>query len=124
MSIVLDISQMIWVFLAFHKITNEKIGAAWIRFLINDSKGFSFIDNETAELAMATAKNYRNQGIGSKLLSLLIEAAQKKIKAIGLSVRESNPAIKLYKRFGFNVINHGKIVNRVGGNSYLMKLKL
>ncbi len=115
---------MIWVFLAFHKITNEKIGAAWIRFLINDSKGFSFIDNETAELAMATAKNYRNQGIGSKLLSLLIEAAQKKIKAIGLSVRESNPAIKLYKRFGFNVINHGKIVNRVGGNSYLMKLKL
>ncbi len=111
-------------FLAFNKTTKEKIGAAWIRYLINNSKGYSFIDNETAELAMATAKNYRNKGIGSQLLHLLIEAAKKEIKAIGLSVRDSNPALRLYKRFGFKIIDQGKIINRVGGTSYLMKLKL
>lgn len=111
-------------FLAFHKTSKEKIGAAWVRLLIDDSKGYSFIDNETAELAMATVKNYRNRGIGSKLLSLLIKTTQKKINAIGLSVRDSNPAIRLYKRFGFKMIGEGKILNRAGGTSYLMKIKL
>jgi len=111
-------------FLAIHKFTKEKIGAAWIRLLIGDSKGYSFIDSKTAELAMAIAKNHRNCGIGSKLLHLLIEATQKKFNAIGLSVRDSNPALRLYKRFGFKIIDHGEILNRVGGTSYLMKLKL
>ncbi len=111
-------------FLAIHKITKEKIGAAWVRLLIDNSKGYSFIDNGTAELAMATVKSYRNRGIGSKLLSLLIKTPQKKINAIGLSVRDSNPALRLYKRFGFKIIDQGKILNRVGGASYLMKLKL
>jgi ribosomal protein S18 acetylase RimI-like enzyme len=111
-------------FLAVHEITKEKIGAAWIRLLIGDSKGYSFIDNKTAELAMAIVKNHRNCGIGSKLLHLLIKATQKKINTIGLSVRDSNPALRLYKRFGFKIIDQGKILNRVGGTSYLMKLKL
>jgi ribosomal protein S18 acetylase RimI-like enzyme len=111
-------------FLAIHEITKEKIGAAWVRLLIDDSKGYSFIDNETAELAMAIVKNYRNSGIGSKLLSLLIETTQKKFNAIGLSVRDSNPALRLYRRFGFKIIDQGGILNRVGGTSYLMKLKL
>jgi GNAT superfamily N-acetyltransferase len=73
-------------FLALHEITKEKIGAAWIRLLIGDLKGYSFIDNNTAELAMAIAKNHRNRGIGSKLLQLLIEATRKKFDSIGLSV--------------------------------------
>lgn len=73
---------------------------------------------------MAISKNFRNRGIGSKLLHLLIEATQKKFNAIGLSVRGSNPSLKLYKRFVFKIIDQGEILNRVGGVSYLMKLKL
>jgi len=111
-------------FMAIHQITKEKIGAAWVRLLIGDSKGYSFIDDSTAELAMAILKNYRNRGIGSKLLQLLIEETQKKFNAIGLSVRDSNPALRLYKRFGFKFIDQGKILNRIGGTSYLMKLIL
>jgi ribosomal protein S18 acetylase RimI-like enzyme len=109
-------------FLAIHEITKEKVGAVWVRFLIGNSKGYSYIDNETIELAMAVVKKYRNQGIGSKLLNLLIETTQKRFKAIGLSVRDSNPACRLYKRFGFKTTN--QILNRVGETSYLMKLKL
>ncbi len=109
-------------FLAIHENTKEKIGAVWVRLLIGNSKGYSYIDNETLELAMAVVKNYRNQGIGSKLLTLLIETTQKRFKAIGLSVRNSNPAFRLYERFGFKTTN--QILNRVGESSYIMKLKL
>lgn len=43
---------------------------------------------------------FRNKGIGTKLLKKITEAVE---KSISLEVRENNyPAIKLYKKFNFN----------------------
>lgn len=42
-------------FLLFTK-SHKKIGAAWIGLLIVDSKGYSFIDNKTAELLWLSLK--------------------------------------------------------------------
>ena len=111
-------------YLAIDEISNVKIGAAWVRLLTGDRKGYSYIDNSTPELAMAVTPNYRNKGIGSNLLNLVIQKAKNQFNSIGLSVRDTNPAFKLYKRFNFCTIKNGSIPNRVGGTSYLMKLKL
>lgn len=56
---------------------------------------------------IVTAKKFRRQGIGSMLLSNLIEMAksEKNINSITLEVNTNNiPAQKLYKKFGFNVV--------------------
>ncbi len=56
---------------------------------------------------IVTAKKFRNQGIGSSLLSKLIEMAisEKDINSITLEVNSNNiPAQKLYKKFGFKVV--------------------
>lgn len=50
-------------------------------------------------------KHFRNQKIGSLLLKNLITLARSiNIKTLNLEVRESNlPAIKLYKKYGFEI---------------------
>jgi ribosomal-protein-alanine N-acetyltransferase len=54
--------------------------------------------------SIALLPKYRNQGIGSKILSFIIKLAVflKKYKII-LEVRTSNISKKLYERFGFKV---------------------
>ena len=82
--------------------TNEKIGAAWLRLFTKENRGYGYVDNDTPELAMAVLKTYRGKGIGSMLLKELINEATKKYNAISLSVEvTNNPAMKLYKSFGF-----------------------
>ena len=52
-------------------------------------------------------KNFRNQRIGSIMLSKLIELAtlEQNISSITLEVNSNNtPAIKLYEKFGFKVV--------------------
>jgi ribosomal protein S18 acetylase RimI-like enzyme len=63
--------------------------------------------DHVAEIGIAVKKNYRSMGIGSKLMSKLIELIRKELKAkiIRLSVMETNKrAIKFYKKFGFKEV--------------------
>lgn len=55
------------------------------------------------EFGILVGKGYRGQGIGSYLLACLIHLAKVKfgIKVLHLQVYDGNPAIYLYKKFGF-----------------------
>ena len=56
---------------------------------------------------IVTSKNFRNQHIGSMMLSNLIELAKNEnnITSITLEVNSNNiPAQKLYEKFGFKVV--------------------
>ena len=56
---------------------------------------------------IVTAKNFRKQNIGSKLLLKLIQLAESEedITSITLEVNSNNiPAQKLYEKFGFKVV--------------------
>ena len=90
-------------------------GAAWARIL-------PVADGKHAELAIAVLPEYIGRGIGSELLARLLVEARGVYPCIYLSVRDDNPAIRLYERAGFVVV--GEIVNRVGGKSYLMRVDL
>lgn len=55
------------------------------------------------EFGIIVGKNYRNHGVGSFLLSHLMHLAKLhfNIELLHLQVYAENPAINLYKRFGF-----------------------
>ena len=53
---------------------------------------------------MALYKNFRGQGIGTKLLDEMINLLQNfGYNAVSLSVQKKNFAVKIYKRAGFKI---------------------
>jgi GNAT superfamily N-acetyltransferase len=80
------------------------VGAAWCRLLTKPNEGFGYVADDVPELSVAVLPDYRNRGVGRKLIdSLLLDAADD-FEAISLSVEPDNPAFLLYKRLGFHVI--------------------
>jgi ribosomal protein S18 acetylase RimI-like enzyme len=96
----------------------QALGAAWVRRLAGAEKNYPAIDDGIPELAIAVRPAYIGQGIGARLLAGLFEAARPHYPALVLSVREANPARRLYERMGFVVVE--TTVNRVGGASFVM----
>jgi ribosomal protein S18 acetylase RimI-like enzyme len=98
------------------------LGAAWLRRLRGPEKRYAALADGVPELAIAVAPAAIGQGIGGALLSALLDLARGQYPAIALSVRESNPARRLYERHGFVVVD--TITNRVGGRSFVMQVEL
>ena len=83
----------------------QSLGSISIRYFNKENKGYGYVNDDTPELGMAIRAEYRGRGIGTELLKTLLEQAKMKgIKTISLSVDPMNPAINLYKRFGFKEI--------------------
>jgi ribosomal protein S18 acetylase RimI-like enzyme len=97
-------------------------GAAWLRLMPTDWPLYRCVRCDIPELAIAVLPSYFGRGMGSGLLRVLIEASSALHPAIALSVRDNNPARRLYERFGFHTV--ANITNRVGGTSVVMKLDL
>ncbi|WP_322742402.1 GNAT family N-acetyltransferase [Gloeocapsopsis crepidinum] len=91
-------------FLASDKVTNQPIGAVWLRLLVGENKGYGYVDDGTPELSIAVYPEYRSQGIGTQLLTHLF-ASDCGQSSISLSVSVNNPALRLYERFGFEVVS-------------------
>jgi ribosomal protein S18 acetylase RimI-like enzyme len=93
---------------------------AWLRQLPDDDDGF--LADGVLELAFGTLPSERGGGIGTQTLTRVIEECRPTAKGISLSVRADNPAVRLYRRLGFETLS--EIVNRVGTQSLVMKLDL
>jgi ribosomal protein S18 acetylase RimI-like enzyme len=89
-------------FLALNAITNQPIGAIWVRLFPIEAPGYGYVDDQSPELAMAVLPGDRGQGIGTQLLTTLIESCPN--ESICLSVSEGNPVVRLYLRFGFTIV--------------------
>jgi ribosomal protein S18 acetylase RimI-like enzyme len=81
------------------------IGAAWVRLFPADARGYGFVDANTPELSIALRSSWRGQGSGSTLLTALLEVAASQYPAVSLSVSRENPAVRLYRRHGFEVVD-------------------
>ena len=68
--------------------------------------GLRAIANEAKITILAIHPNYQGMGLGQLLLlTLLMEASQKKLQHVRLEVRESNKiAQSLYQKFGFQIV--------------------
>ncbi|MFE3443533.1 GNAT family N-acetyltransferase [Nocardia sp. NPDC059180] len=99
-------------------------GAAWLRLFTGTDAGYGYLDDTIPELAIAVAATARGTGLGTAMLERLIDDATGQYAAISLSVREENPARRLYQRLGFVDVDGSRIVNRAGTTSLTMVLRL
>ena len=80
------------------------VGAAWYRFYRTSNAIRGYIDEITPVLVLAVAPEHRRRGIGTRLLTCLIErASERGIHRLSLMVSNDNHAYALYKKCGFQV---------------------
>ncbi|MBE9064924.1 GNAT family N-acetyltransferase [cf. Phormidesmis sp. LEGE 11477] len=96
------------------------VGAAWVRLWSEDNRGYGYIADNIPELAIAVAPEVRGRGIGTALLTKILELVQPEFSAICLSTRTDNPALRLYERTGFVRVEGSEVMNRTGGGSLTM----
>ena len=82
-----------------------------------------------SRLTITVLKNYWGQGIGSRLMKMMIDfCVSTDAKVISLEVRSDNDrAVKLYEKFGFETIGLYKKFFKINGeyhDAYLMQLIL
>jgi ribosomal protein S18 acetylase RimI-like enzyme len=99
------------------------IGAAWLRLWLGDDKGFGYVSDAIPELGIAALPDYQNQGIGTQLLMQVLNMAKGRFPAVSLSVRASNPVVRLYARFGFIKVVGSESINDAGSESFNMIFK-
>lgn len=91
-------------FFAIDAANQKPIGAAWLRLLTGENMGYGYVDDATPELTIAVLPEYRGKGVGTRLLTCLLDAAQTRYPSVSLSVSADNPALRLYRRMGFEVV--------------------
>ncbi len=76
--------------------------------------------------SLAVARKYRNLGIGSRMLRMVVRRLKNKgIKRISLTVKTSNKkAIYLYKKMGFEIVEMIRNHYRNGCDAYKMEKSL
>lgn len=68
---------------------------------------------------------YRGNGIDEWLIKAILEEnIRRSYPAVSLSVRTDNPAIRLYERLGFAMVEDSETTNRAGGTSIVMSISL
>jgi ribosomal protein S18 acetylase RimI-like enzyme len=91
------------------------IGAAWTRII----PAYGHIDNETPELAISVLPNFRGKGIGSEMMQTLFDLLRELgYKQTSLSVQKDNPAVRFYKRLGYEIT--GERLDHANHEDFLM----
>lgn len=81
---------------------NKVVGAVWTR-IMND---YGHVDDETPSFAISLYKDYRNQGIGTRLMKAMLSLLKKQgFKKASLSVQKANYAVRMYEKVGFHTVN-------------------
>ncbi|EDX85004.1 acetyltransferase, GNAT family [Synechococcus sp. PCC 7335] len=96
------------------------VGAAWVRLWSAENQGYGYVSDDIPELAIAVVPRMRGQGIGTVLLSKILQLARPHFPAVCLSIRQDNPALRLYERTGFVKFAGSEVTNRAGGVSFTM----
>ena len=85
-------------FVAHDQPGGKPLGAAWFRLPETESEA-------VPELAFAVRHEHRRHGIGAALLTSLVKA-DPQYSSVSIPVAPDNPAVRLYERFGFHVVEH------------------
>ena len=81
------------------------VGAAWTRLM----KDYGYVDDETPSFAISLYREYRGQGIGTKLMLAMLELLRKKgYKQASLAVQKANVAERMYEKVGFHTVSENE----------------
>jgi len=99
---------------AQHRYYHDQFTDAEFQIIILDGEriGRLYVDRRSDEIRLidiALLPAYRNMGIGSELIGILLKEAQRVEKPVRIHVEQNNPAMQLYKRLGFVMIEEGDI---------------
>ena len=90
------------------------IGAVWTR-IMND---YGHVDDDTPSFAISLYKEYRGQGIGTRMMSEMLALLKEKgYKQASLAVQKANYAVRMYKKVGFEFVDENE-------EEYIMVCKL
>ena len=103
--------------------TGMAIACAWVRLFSREQAGTGFVGEDIPELAMGALTNTRGNGFGTIALKHLIDMVRPHYRGMCLSVRDDNPAVRLYERFSFKKVAGSEMTNRIGTLSYNMYLE-
>ena len=78
---------------------DELLGAVWFRLPSGE--------RAMPELALAVRPGQRKRGIGAALLTQLVKA-NPQCSAVAISAPANNPAVRLYERFGFKIVQQSE----------------
>jgi RimJ/RimL family protein N-acetyltransferase len=100
------------------ELNGKTVGGAWLRVPDGETKGFGHVAPGIPELAIAVFEKYRGMGIGTGLMHNLTDIIfnSSGYKQISLSVTKANPAVRLYKKLGFEIVKENE-------KDYLMLLE-
>jgi RimJ/RimL family protein N-acetyltransferase len=119
-SAVRDFGEKQGDFCILAELNGKAVGGTWLRISDDETESYGHIDSETPELVIAVFKQYRNLGIGRELMCRLIDLTLTHNpgghKQISLSVDKRNYAVKMYKKFGFEIVKENE-------RDYVMVLK-
>ena len=78
------------------------VGAVWVR----DMNDYGHIANGVPSFAISLYKEYRNFGIGTRLMeTMLMELKGRGYNRTSLAVQKANYAVRMYKKVGFEIID-------------------
>lgn len=78
------------------------IGVVWTRIM----EDYGHIDDDTPSFAISLYKEYRGQGIGTKLMKEMLELLKNQgYKRASLAVQKANYAVKMYENVGFKTVD-------------------
>ena len=110
---------------AIAMLDDRPVGGAWARQFLGPEPDLPiYINGRTPEIAIGVMADARGRGIGGRLVDRLIaDARMRDVDGLCLTVRSENPAVRLYRRKGFDFVPEAERINRVGGVSYGMVLR-
>ena len=81
------------------------IGAAWTRIMDD----YGHVDDEIPSFAISLIKEYRGQGIGTRLMKEMLTLLKDKgFKKASLAVQKSNYAVRMYEKVGFKTVDENE----------------
>jgi len=94
---------------------DKVVGMAWARII----PAYGNIDENTPELAISVIPDYRGKGVGAALMERLFDLLRKQgYSRTSLSVQQNNPAVRFYKRLGYEIIDEK--LDHAGHEDYIM----
>ena len=84
---------------------NRVIGAVWTR-IMND---YGHVDDDTPSFAISLYKEYRGQGIGTRMMNEMLALLKEKgYKQASLAVQKANYAVRRYEKVGFKTVGENE----------------
>lgn len=84
------------------EVNGKIVGAVWVRNI----NGYGNVDNDTVEFAISVFDEYQKMGIGTALMTKMLEHLEKLNYAkASLAVQKENYAVRMYQKVGFEIVD-------------------